>query len=34
MFGLGAKGGLSVGGAPKMHNKLGLSRARHLNLGR
>ena len=25
-FGLGVKGGLFVGGAPKMHNILGLSR--------
>jgi hypothetical protein len=33
-FGLGVKGGLYVGGAPKMHNILGLSRAKHLHLGR
>ena len=32
-FGLGVKGGLYVGGAPKMHNVLGLSQARHLHLG-
>ena len=33
-FGLGVKGGLSIGGAPKMHNILGLSRAGPLHLGR
>ena len=33
-LGLGVKGGLSVGGAPKMHNILDLSRVEHLYLGR
>ena len=33
-FGLGVKGGLFVGGAPKMHIILGLSQAKHLQLGR
>ena len=33
-FGLGVKGGSYVGGAPKMHNISGLSRVRHLHLGR
>jgi hypothetical protein len=33
-FGLGVKGGLSVGGTPRMHNISGLSRAGHLHLGR
>ena len=28
------EGGLSIGGAPIMHNILGLSRAGHLHLGR
>ena len=31
---IGVKGGLFVGGAPKMHNISGLSRAEHLYLGR
>ena len=33
-FGLGIKGGLSVGGAPKMHYISGLSQFGHLHLGR
>ena len=31
---MGVKGGLSVGGAPRMHNILGVSRVGHLHLGR
>ena len=33
-FGLGAKSGLIVGGAPKMHNVSGISRDGNLHLGR
>ena len=33
-FGLGVKGDLSIGEAPKMHNISSLSRARHLDRGR
>jgi hypothetical protein len=33
-FGLGVKGGLCIGGAPKMHDISGLSRVGHLHLGR
>jgi hypothetical protein len=33
-FGLGVKGGLLLGGAPKMHNILGLSQVEHLHLDR
>ena len=33
-FGLVVKGGLSIGGAPKMHNISGLSQFGHLHLGR
>ena len=33
-FALGVRGGVSLGGAPKMHNILGLSQVGHLHLGR
>ena len=33
-FGMGVKGVLSVDGAPKMHNILGISQVRHLYLDR
>ena len=32
MFGLGVRGGLFIGGARRMHNILGLSRAKHFIL--
>ena len=32
MFGLGVRGGLFIGGAHRMHNILGLSRAKHFIL--
>ena len=31
-FGLGVKGGLFVGGDPKMNNILGMTRAGHLHI--
>ena len=33
-FVLGVKGGLYVGGAPRMHNISGLNRVGHLHLGK
>ena len=33
-FGLVAKGGIFVGGSPRMHNILGLSRGGHLHHAR
>ena len=33
-FGLGVNGSLFKGGASRMHNILGVSRARHLHIGR